>query len=86
MKTQDVLEALGRERKYQKKIGSSAKTVGEELLLMEEFLARARYRWLTLNSTVGPEQLRYHEIMNNLRRIAGNCVRIMEKHGVGDEK
>ena len=84
MKTEDVLESVRKERKYQNRIGNKAKEVGEELLLMEEQLSGARQRWSHRNSSVGGKN--YHSTMTILRRIAAGCVRTMERHGVGEEK
>jgi len=87
MKTEEVLAALDRERAYQRKIGMKAKSVGEELFLIGYYVDSARVGWVKSNGAVGRRGVRqYHTCMNDLRRIAANAVRIMEQHGVGDEK
>ena len=78
-----VIDAINSERDYQKRMWPSTAgagseenfhTVGESLLLLEEYVAKARAQW----TTEGKPEL---ATMHIVRKIAGIAVRCMEQHG-----
>lgn len=70
-----VHQAINGERDYQDGISSLRLTIGEELLLLEEYIARARKRWT--GEFVQPEI----QTLGVIRKVAGIAVRCMEHHG-----
>ena len=80
-----VYAAIDSERDYQTRVwrenaGLSAtepvRTVAEELLMLEEYVAKARAAW-----TVAPRATEVEVTTDVLRKCAGICVRAMENHG-----
>lgn len=75
---QEVYEAVNTEREYQDKTWRQnpghETSVGEAILLIEEYVARARLEW---TGEPAPELQTLHII----RKIAGVAVRCMEQHG-----
>lgn len=81
----EVYNAIDSERAYQNHVWrenaglepeSPVRTVAEELLMLEEYVAKARTAW-----TAAP---RRHEVLvttDILRKCAAICVRAMENHG-----
>lgn len=82
-----VYEAIDSEREYQKKTwpnsvntieegpNDNPHTVGEDILLMEEYIRRARFAWTEVYDTADMEAL------HMIRKVAGIAVRCMENHG-----
>ena len=77
----EVYAAIDGEREYQDGTWSESSyvdprplSIGEDILLMEEYLAKARLAW---------SQERRPEInaLHNIRKIAGIATRCMENHG-----
>jgi hypothetical protein len=73
------IDAIEREREYQD--ATSAKwnhkgkpTIGEELLMMEEYLAKARETWCSSSDKTAT--------LGVLRKVAGIAARCFENHGV----
>lgn len=77
---QEVYAALDTERLYQSDASSDviapadSLSIGDEILLMEEYLALARSAWAGTNK---PEI----EALHIIRKVGGMCVRCMETHG-----
>lgn len=75
-----VYEAINTERYYQDNVWPRGEepefSTGEEILLIEEYVLRAREAW------TGEKQGEESETLNAIRKIAGIAVRCMEKHGV----
>jgi hypothetical protein len=75
---QEVYEAINTERDYQdglwKQTPEHQTSIGETVLLIEEYTARARLEW---TGEPAPETQTLHII----RKIAGIAVRCMEQHG-----
>lgn len=74
----DVYQAISAERYYQIGItgdDASNMSVGEEILLAEEYLAKARALW-----TADFEQPEI-DALHNIRKVAAILVRCMEHHG-----
>ena len=79
MERSHVFDVLNGERKYQNHKDPTWQhegkaTVGEELLMMEEYLRLARTAWTT---TAGDEQA-----LEILRKVVGIGIRCFENHGV----
>jgi hypothetical protein len=79
MNRADVYKLIDGERAYQdaqwpENEGPQPLTIGEEILLIEEYLARARAQW-------AGERRPEMQAMSVLRKIAGIAVRAMENHG-----
>jgi hypothetical protein len=81
-----VYEAVDSERNYQDKMWSEnapadprALSIGEDILLIEEYCAKARLAW---SKEMRPELTALEEI----RKIAGIAVRCMENHGAPKRK
>lgn len=88
MKTsrQEVYAAIDTERAYQDKqwpsaewsgdnnVSPNALSIGEFILLMEEYASQARYSWTREKR---PEM----NALNIVRKIAGIAVNCMEQHG-----
>lgn len=77
----EVYAAIDGERDHQDKVwgdGPAADprplSIGEDILLMEEYLVRARLEW----TKVGRPEI---EALHMIRKIAGIAVRCMENHG-----
>jgi hypothetical protein len=77
----EVYVAIDGERDYQDKMWGDGPpgdprplSIGEDILLIEEYIARARLEW---TKVARPEIQALHMI----RKIAGICVRSMENHG-----
>lgn len=88
MKTsrEDVYAAIDSERDYQTRVWREnagleptcpVRTVAEELLMLEDYVARARTAW-----TNAPRASEVAITTDILRKCAGICVRAMENHGV----
>lgn len=80
-----VYKAINSERTYQTRVwrenaGLSetepVRTVAEELLMLEEYVAKARAAW-----TAAPRATEVEVTTDILRKCAGICVRAMENHG-----
>lgn len=82
MKTtrEEAYKAIDSEREYQDKLwqnqegGPNNLTIGEFILLIEEYAAQARNAW---SKEVKPEMT----ALNAVRKIAGIAVGCMEQHG-----
>ena len=81
----EVYAAIDSERDYQthawrENAGLSAtepvRTVAEELLMLEEYTAKARAAW-----TAAPRAIEVAATTDILRKCAAICVRAMENHG-----
>jgi hypothetical protein len=75
----DVYRVIDGERDYQDKLwgqgdANGALSVGEEILLIEQYSAMARAAWAR---TAAPEI----DALDIIRKIAGMTVRCMENHG-----
>lgn len=83
MSRKEVYKRIDEERNYQDSFiddmvetpDGMSMAVGEEILLIEEYIAKARTEWT--NDFTQPEVSALHMI----RKIAGICVRCMENHG-----
>jgi len=78
MAREQVYKAIDSEREYQDSMDgvSEAPSVASELILLEEYVGRARN---TFTETFGdPEE---QPTMNVIRKIAGIATRAMENHG-----
>ena len=81
----EVYEAIDTERAYQDRLwqnqagGPNNLTVGEFLLLAEEYLAQARAAW---SKEVKPEV----NALESIRKVAGIVVNCMEQHGAPHRK
>lgn len=82
---EEVYRAIDSERDYQTRVwrenaGLSetepVRTVAEELLMLEDYVARARTAWTNAKRDVEVEVT-----TDILRKCAGICVRAMENHG-----
>ncbi len=71
----EVYAAIDSERDYQNELSSFVLTIGEELLLLEEYISRARKTWT--EEFTQPEV----ETLRAVRKIAGIATRCMEHHG-----
>jgi hypothetical protein len=82
MNREDVYKLIDGERAYQDKIWQDQDNpgqpnplnIGEVVLLIEEYVAKARAQWTVEKK---PEV----ETMSIIRKIAGVAVRAMEQHG-----
>lgn len=81
----EVYAAIDSERDYQTKVWREnaglepecpVRTVAEELLMLEDYVARARTAW-----TNAPRATEVAITTDILRKCAGICVRAMENHG-----
>jgi len=71
----EVFAAIESERRYQDKVWpEGAPSVGDSILLVEEYALKARAAWAT---EAAPEM----EALDIMRKIAGIAVRCMEVHG-----
>lgn len=86
MHRQDVYAAIDSERDYQTAVWREnagldptepVRTVAEELLMLEDYVARARTAW-----TNARRDVEVAITTDILRKCAGICVRAMENHGV----
>lgn len=77
--------AIDTERDYQDKVwrenaglepNAPVRTVAEELLMLEEYVAKARAAW-----TIAPRATEVAVTTDILRKCAAICVRAMENHG-----
>lgn len=81
---ESVFRAIDSEREYQASHwpcndgagGEPVRTVAEELLMIEEYAARARKVWTDCKRTA-----EVPEVTNFMRNIAAIAVRAMENHG-----
>lgn len=82
---QDVYAAIDSERDYQTRVWrenagleptAPVRTVAEELLMLEDYVTRARTAWTNASRTNEVETT-----TDILRKCAGICVRAMENHG-----
>jgi hypothetical protein len=80
-----VFSAIATEREYQDRVwrenagqdeSQPVRTVAEELLMLEEYVAKARAAW-----TAAPRATEVQITTDILRKCAGICVRAMENHG-----
>ena len=77
----DVYAAIDSERAYQDNLwpdgegaGSNKMSIGEFLLLAEEYIAKARAAWVV-------EKRPEINALNIMRKVAGIAVNCMEQHG-----
>lgn len=77
MTQEEVFEAIESERDYQNRLTQCQLSPAEEILLLEEYVKRARekYAGTFADSSERPA-------MNTLRKCAAICVRAMENHEV----
>lgn len=82
----EVYAAIDTERDYQTRVwrenaglepGNDVRTVAEELLMLEDYVGRARKAW-----TDSPRAAEVTVTTDLLRKCAGICVRAMENWGV----
>jgi len=71
-----VFDRMDEERAYQDKLNTDTMTVGEELVLMREYLNRAQATYST--SFGDPHE---EPTMHVIRKIAALAIRCMEHHG-----
>lgn len=80
-----VYAAIDSERDYQDRVwrenaghvaDAPVRTVAEELLMLEDYVARARTAW-----TNAPRDIENAVTTDILRKCAGICVRALENHG-----
>jgi hypothetical protein len=80
-----VYKAIDSERDYQTRVWREnagldetqpVRTVAEELLMLEEYVSKARAAW-----TAAPRATEVRITTDILRKCAGICVRAMENHG-----
>lgn len=80
-----VYKAIDSERDYQTRVWREnagldetqpVRTVAEELLMLEEYVAKARAVW-----TAAPRASEVELTVDMLRKCAGICVRAMQNHG-----
>ncbi len=72
---QEVYNAIDSERAYQENLNDHLQTIGEEALMMNEYVARVTKEWT--NEFTRPEVKTLAEI----RKLAAICVRCLEHHG-----
>ncbi len=72
---QEVYVAVDGERDYQEVLNPDTLSIGDEILLLEEYAERARYEW---SIDFGEPET---EALNMIRKIAGIAIRCMEHHG-----
>lgn len=86
----EVYNAIDSERDYQTRVwrenaGLSptepVRTVAEELLMLEDYVARARTAW-----TNAPRETEVAITTDILRKCAGICVRALENHGAPERQ
>lgn len=65
---------LDGERKYQDGLSARSLTIGEEILLLQEYAIRAREEWTGLPGDT-------EEALNMIRKVGGIALRCMEHHG-----
>lgn len=70
----EVYSAINTERDYQDSLNGRTLEIGEEILLLEEYIVRARVQW---TGNFASEESTLHMI----RKVAGIAVRCMEHHG-----
>jgi hypothetical protein len=82
---QEVYLAIDSERDYQdrvwvensgKAVDQPVRTVAEELLMLEDYVVRARTAW-----TNAPRATEVEITTDIIRKCAGICVRAMQNHG-----
>ena len=79
--TEEVLGWIAKERDYQRLIGyGNAKSLEDELLLARYLLNMA------IQTLPVSEKGKNRTIIANMRRIAANFVRALEKHGFPDQE
>ena len=78
----EVYKAIDSERAYQSATWpgidadpDNPHTIGEDILLMEEYVKRAREEWTKVADS--PDM----EALHMIRKVAGIAVRCMENHG-----
>lgn len=85
-----VYAAIDTERDYQTRVWREnagldetqpVRTVAEELLMLEDYVARARTAW-----TNAPRATEVEITADVLRKCAGICVRALENHGAPHRK
>lgn len=85
MKRTEVYALIDGEREYQDRMWAEnagkvadapVRTIAEELLMLEDYVARARTAW-----TNAPRATEVTVTADILRKCAGICVRAMENHG-----
>lgn len=85
MNRTQVFALIDGERAYQDRVwrenaglapDQPVRTIAEELLMLEEYVARARVAW-----TNAPRATEVAVTGDILRKCAGICVRAMENHG-----
>lgn len=69
-----VYTAIDGERAYQNMLNGRTLEIGEEILLLEEYVTRARVQW---TGNFASEE----SILHMIRKVAGIAVRCMEHHG-----
>lgn len=80
----DVYAAINSERDYQAKVWAEnegltpepVRTVAEEVLMLEEYVLKARQAW-----TPAPRAVEIAVTVEVMRKIAAIAVRCMENHG-----
>lgn len=72
---QEVYDAIDSERDYQDDLNDHVQTIGEEALMMNEYVARVTREWT--NEFTRPEVVTLAEV----RKLAAICVRCLEHHG-----
>lgn len=85
MERSKVYQLIDGERDYQTRVWREnagldptcpVRTIAEELLMLEDYVARARTAW-----TNAPRSTEVAVTADILRKCAGICVRAMENHG-----
>ncbi len=77
--TQEIMDAIAGERAYQRELNENDAdmSIAAELLLLEEYVQRARAIW-----TGSFGDARETVTRDVIRKVAGIAVRCMENHGV----
>lgn len=77
--TQEIMDAIDGERAYQRELNENDAdiSIAAELLLLEEYIQRARAIWI---GSIGDG--RETATRDAIRKVAGIAVRCMENHGV----
>ena len=73
---EEVYKAIDTERAYQDQLNERTLTIGDEILLLIEYTARARTEWS--NEFEYPEE----KTLEMVRKVAGIATRCLENHGV----
>ncbi len=81
----EAVDVLGSERDYQDSLWPqdvpNNLSIGDFILLLEEYAAKARAVWATTKEPEGA-----HKIMDVVRKCGGICLNAIEQHGAPRRK